>query len=226
MKHLARLFASLVLVGLVASPAAAQRKDDWSFQWYWGAQAGGVRYKTATQPYYYDPLLGGHWFITANRTALYVGFDQGWFITDAVTVIEDPASSGSSVGPGFRDVSFGSIRRIMVGIVAMPMRQALEPYFGGGFALTQVLDPVVDCSTCVTPAEAFEAQNRAEDASSKAFGWAMLGGQMNRGKLSIFGHYIVTSSAQGFLIEGTTHTLQGGIRYSFGTAKEGVTERN
>jgi hypothetical protein len=114
------------------------------------------------------------------------------------------------------------MRRIMFGAVAYPIQKAMEPFFGGGFAMMQVLDPVVDCSTCATPSDQFEAQDRAQDASSKAFFWLMAGLQINRGNLSLFGHYILTSAAQNFLIQGTTHTVQGGLRYSFGTAKEGI----
>jgi hypothetical protein len=39
----------------------------------------------------------------------------------------------------------------------------------------------------------------------------------------VFAHYLLTSSAAGFLIQGNTHTVQGGIRYSLGTSKEGIT---
>ena len=64
------------------------------------------------------------------------------------------------------------------------------------------------------------------DAASKAFFWLMAGFQINIGKLGVFGQYMATSSAREFLIDGPTHNLQGGIRYSFGTAKEGITERH
>lgn len=226
MRKLVQVVVGAIMVGAAAIPAEAQTKEDWRNQWYWGAHAGVLAYKTELQPYYYDPLMGAHWLITADRTALYVGFDQGFFTTEAVTVIEDPASSGSSVGPGFRDVAFSSLRRILIGVVVMPRRATIEPFFGGGFALTQILDPAVDCSGCLTPAEAFEAESRAEDAASKAFGWAMAGAQINYKKMTLFGHYIVTSAAQGFLLQGTTHTLQVGLRYSFGTSKEGITLTN
>jgi hypothetical protein len=225
MSKLVPILAGAVLLGAVANPAAAQRKEDWRNQWYWGAHVAGLRYKTALQPYYWDPMAGAHWLITADRTALYVGFDQAFFTTDAVTVIDDPASSGSSVGPGFRDVSFSSVRRVMFGIVVMPKRGIIEPIFGGGFSMMQVLDPTVDCTGCL-PAEAFEAESRAEDASSKAFGWAMAGLQMNFFKLTLFGDFIVQSAAQQFLIEGTTTTFQVGARYSFGSSKEGIAPSN
>lgn len=192
------------------------------YQWYWGAQGGAFVSKTNTQPLVYDPIVGGHWLITARRTALYVAYEQAIFLTDAKAVIFDPNSS-----TGTRDVSFHDMRRIMFGVLAFPAQKVIEPFAGGGFALMQVLNPLVDCSGCTTLSELIEADDRAHDASSKAFFWIMGGLQINySSKLNVFGHYLLTSSAPGFLIDGNTHTLQGGIRYSLGTAKEGITERH
>jgi len=193
------------------------------YQWYWGAQGGAFVYKTNVQPYYYDPIVGGHWLITARRTALYVAYEQALFLTDANAVMVDPGSSSSSVGPGFRDVTFHDMRRLMFGVLAFPAQKVIEPFAGGGFALMQVLNPTVDCSSCTTLGEAVEAADRAHDASSKAFFWLMGGLQINYStKLNVFAHYLLTSSAQGFLIESNTHTIQGGVRYSLGTSKEGI----
>jgi hypothetical protein len=197
------------------------------YQWYWGAQGGAFVSKTNTQPYVYDPVVGGHWLVTARRTALYVAYEQAIFLTDAQAVIFDPNSSASSVGPSFRDVTFHDMRRIMFGVLAFPAQKVIEPFGGGGFALMQVLNPVVDCSAGCTLAEATEAADRVHDASSKAFFWLMGGLQINySSKLNVFAHYLITSSAPGFLIDGNTHSLQGGIRYSLGSAKEGITERH
>ncbi len=227
MKWLSRAFVALALTMALVQPATAQRAHDRSFQWYWGGQGGGFYYQTAAQPYYYDPIVGGHWLITARKTALYMAYEQAVFLTDAKAAIGDPASPGCSLGTACRDVVFGDMRRIMFGLLAFPLQKRIEPFVGGGFAMMQVLNPVVDCSSCVTASEAFEAQSRAEDASSKAFFWLMGGLQISQGKMSLFGHYILTSAAQEFLIQGTTHSFQAGLRYSFGTAKEGLGgERN
>ena len=196
------------------------------YQWYWGAQGGAFISKTNTQPYVYDPVVGGHWLVTARRTALYVAYEQAIFLTDAQAVIFDPNSSASSVGPSFRDVTFHDMRRIMFGVLAFPAQKVIEPFAGGGFALMQVLNPLVDCTGCDL-GQAVEAADRAHDASSKAFFWLMGGLQINySSKLNVFAHYLITSSAPGFLIDGNTHSLQGGIRYSLGSAKEGITGRH
>ena len=228
MKWVSRAFMALALAVALVQPAAGQqRAHDRSFQWYWGGQGGGFYYQTAAQPYYYDPIIGGHWLITAKRTALYLAYEQAVFLTEANAAIFDPASVSCSIGTACRDVTFGDMRRIMLGVIAFPLQKRIEPLVGGGFAMMQVLNPVVDCSTCLGASEQFEAQNRAEDASSKAFFWLMGGIQISQGKMSLFGHYILTSAAKDFLIQGTTHSFQAGLRYSLGTSKEGITgDRN
>jgi hypothetical protein len=196
-----------------------------NYQWYWGAQGGAFVSKTNTEAYAYDPIIGGHWLITAKRTALYVAYEQAMFLADAHAVIFDPSSSNSSVGPSFRDVTFSDVRRIVFGVLAFPSQKVIEPFAGGGFALQQILNPSVDCSTC-NLGEATEAADRVAAASSKAFVWVSAGLQMNySSKFNIFAQYMLTSASQEFLLDGNTHTLQAGVRYSLGTAKEGITDR-
>jgi len=61
--------------------------------------------------------------------------------------------------------------------------------------------------------------------ASRAFFWIMGGLQINySSKLNVFAHYMLTSSASNFLLESNTHTLQGGVRLSLGSAKEGIAE--
>jgi len=116
------------------------------------------------------------------------------------------------------------MRRIMVGVLAFPAQKRVEPFGGGGFALMQLLNPQVTCSSCTTLSQFSQMQDEADAAASKAFFWWMGGIDIKQGRLALYGHYILTSSARGFLLQGTTHTFQGGIRYSMGTAKEGVSE--
>ena len=207
-------------------PPAQGHGFNTNFQWYWGAQGGAFISKTATQPYVYDPIVGGHWLIKSRRTALYVAYEQAIFLTSAQTVIFDPNSANSSVGPNFRDVTFHDMRRVMFGVLAFPAQKVIEPFAGGGFALMQVLNPTVDCTGCNT-SQAVEADDRVHTAASKAFFWVMGGLQINySSKLNVFAHYLLTSSAANFLLQSNTHTLQGGIRISLGTSKEGITEQH
>src|SRR5216684_6793402 len=210
----------------LSQPTQRSGRPATQYQWYWGAQGGAFVSKTNKMGYTYDPIVGGHWLITARRTALYVAYEQAIFLSAAQAVMFDPGSSNSSVGPGFRDVTFHDMRRLMFGVLAFPTQKIIEPFAGGGFALMQVLNPVVDCSGC-SLGEAIAASDRAHDHASKAFFWLMGGLQINySSKLNVFAHYLLTSSAANFLLESNTHTLQGGIRLSLGSSKEGITERH
>ena len=200
---------------------AQARAIGWQHQWFWGGQGGVLIYKTNRQPLTYDPIIGGHWLITGKRTALYTAFEQAFFVSP---VLADVAIPNTDFVGTF---SFSNVRRIMAGVLAFPTQQRIQPVTGGGFALMQILTPELQgCSGCVTRADTVAALDAADANASKAFFWVMGGVDIRQGRLSIFGHYIITSSAKGFMLKGPTHTLQGGVRYSLGTAKEGVTEEH
>src|SRR5258708_33068619 len=91
--------------------------------------------------YTYAPIVGGHWLITARRTALYVAYEQAIFLGDDQAAIADPGS-----GSGLRDVTFHDMRRVMAGLMAFPLQRVVEPYVGGGFAPMGGPNPVVSCS--------------------------------------------------------------------------------
>ena len=91
--------------------------------------------------------------------------------------------------------------------------------------IVELLNPTVEKCTGCSLSELGQLQDEADNAASKAFFWWMGGVDIKQGRLALYGHYILTSSAANFLIQGTTHTFQGGIRYSLGGAKEGVSDR-
>jgi hypothetical protein len=223
MKLLTRLALSALLLTVAVRPAAAQSSNDHSYRWYWGAQAGGLLYQTNAQGYFFDPVVGAHWLITAKRSALYLGADEVFFLTDARATIADQNSAS-----GLRDATFSRVRRIYVGVLAFPLQKRIEPFAGGGFVIMTINDALVDCSgttpnsQCVSVNDQFAAQSLVDDAGSKAAAWLMGGVQVNFGKLAVFGQYMLTSAASGFLISGSTHSIQGGVRYSLGSSKEDV----
>jgi hypothetical protein len=223
MKPLSRLALSALVVALAARPAAAQQSNERTNRWYWGAQAGGFLYQTNAQGYYFDPVIGAHWLITGKRSALYIGAEQVFFLTEGRATVLDRNSP-----TGLRDATFNQVRRLFAGVLAFPLQKRIEPFVGGGFAIMTVQDPAVDCtgttpnSQCASPNDQAIAQGAVDDAGSKGFAWILGGVQINMGKLAVYGQYMLTSAAQGFLISGTTHSVQGGIRYSLGTSKEDV----
>ncbi len=226
MKPLFRLALCALLVAPFVSPrpaAAQEALGDHSYRWYWGAQAGGFLYQTNAQGYAFDPLFGGHWLITAKRSALYIGGEQAFFLTDARATVFDPNSAS-----GLRDATFSQVRRLFVGVLAFPLQGHIEPYAGGGFAIMTIPNAVADCSNttpnsqCTTANDQFAAQSTVDDAGSTAVAWIMGGFQINVSRLAVYGQYMLTSASKNFLVSGSTHTLQGGIRYAIGGAKEDV----
>jgi hypothetical protein len=110
----------------------------------------------------------------------------------------------------------------MMGVAAFPVQKALQPFAGVGFAIMEIRNLATTCTGCsISDQQILESEARA--AGSTAFFWFMGGIDARQGRLSIFGHYIFTSAASNFLISGNTHTFQGGLRYSLGTSKEGIT---
>jgi len=224
MKAYNRLIPSALLLVLAATPAMGQEKFDRSFQWYWGAQAGALVYKTNTEGPFFDPTIGLHWVITHRRTALYVAGEQAFFTTDAHAQVADPGST-----TGVRDVTFNQVRRLAAGILVYPMGGHIDPYGGAGFALFNVLNPTVDCSgttansNCATTNDQLQAQNAASNAASWASGFLTLGLQLNFGRLAVFGDYTLNSAAKNMLLDGVTHQIHGGVRYSFGSGREDIT---
>jgi hypothetical protein len=226
MKSTSRLaLFALVAIALVR-PAAGQVPEDRSHRWYWGATAGGFAYKTNDQGYFIDPMIGVHWLITGKRTALYIGAEQAFLLTQARATVVDQ-NTGSA-----HDVTFDQVRRLFIGLMAFPLQQHIQPFAGLGVGLMTVQNPTADCSgatatsVCSTPADAVNAEALAQSAGSKAVGWAILGAQVRVGKLDVFGQYMVNSAANNFLLSGATHTFSGGIRYSFGSSKEDITSEH
>jgi hypothetical protein len=228
MKPVSRLTLCALAVVLLGSPLAAQQSSgSHQFQWYWGGGGGAFGYKTNAQPLHFDPIVGGHWLITGKRTALLLGYEQAFFTTAAVAQILDPNS-----GSGTRNVSFSNVRRLSIGVMAIPIDGHIQPMIGGGFSIVQILNPTIDCSgvdpatTCASFSDSSLAAQAASDQSSKAFAWGAFGLQINFGRLGVFGQATVTSAAQQFMLDGPTFSLVGGLRYSLGSSKEDITEGN
>jgi hypothetical protein len=197
-----------------------QSGTGWARQWFWGAQGGVMIFKTAYDGISAEPTLGGHWLITAKKTAMYVAYEQSFFITDRHATIVEP---NGTIEPG--NIAFKGLRRIMMGVLAFPVQKAMQPYGGVGFAIVEILNPRATCTGCSLN-DAVSTQIVAENYGTKGVFWWMGGLDIRQGRLSLYGHYILTSSPRSFLISGVTHTVQGGIRYSLGNSREGITDQH
>ena len=191
-----------------------ERGLQWPHQWFWGADAGLLLLSTGVEGRAAEPTFGGHWLITARRVALYVGYDRAFFVSDRHSTIPEP---NGNLEPA--NVAFSGLGRILVGLLAFPSQKAIQPFAGGGLGIMEASGMSVTCTGC-TPSDSTILAQEASTQSSQAFAWLMGGIDVRQGRLTLYGHYILTTNNPNSFISGVTHTLQGGIRYSLGSSRE------
>lgn len=201
-----RAFAlSALATALVAFPgtATAQRGD--SFSWKLGIQGGSMIFQTRTQDSEVIPSAGAHFLIMSRRAGLMVGLDEGF---------------GSDQRSGV--VLFNDIRRYQAMLMAFPLALPVEPYFGVGGGIMQVVSPRID-PIVTDPFEQATLLAAAKDASASAFASLLAGVQGRWGRVTVFGQYQVhTSPDDDKLLRGAMHSLHGGVRITLGSSREGV----
>jgi len=219
-------------LAFVASAAslAAQAPVQGDFQWYMGAQAGVLVFRTPAQTRGGMFTAGGHTLITARRTALLLSVDEG--------VGSDEQSAYIDASGTVQNGRFNDIRKYSAVLTAFPIRSAAQPYLGIGVGIVHAVNPqpcTAVTSGCpagtsfATPADLAQAQQDARDLGSTGFATLIGGLQFKVGRLVAFGQYQLTtaqgdktlaSGATGRLLIGSTHTFTGGLRVSLGSARE------
>ena len=183
--------------------AAAQRGD--SYTWKLGVQGGSMIFQTRTEDTQLIPSGGAHFMIMARKSGLMVGIDEGF---------------GSDERSGL--ILFNDLRRYQAVMMAYPVALPLEPYFGAGGGLMQVVSPRVD-PAITDPFEREALREAAEESSTYAFATFLAGVQGRWGRLTVFGQYqLQTAAGDNSLLHGVMHTVHGGIRVALGSSREGV----
>lgn len=215
MKMFTRLAMAASLVVLVNSSLMAQGGRN-PFSWYLGAHGGVMLFETPRQTSSGIPVAGGHLLITAKRTALLLSIEEG-IGSDEQSSYLDPTAPG-----GVRNVNFNDIRKYSAVLMVYPFKSPAQPFFGVGYGLMHLHNPWPLAT--LTTAEKATADSIATERGSSGFGTFVAGLQLQAGGIALFGMYQITSSPdEGKLLEGPTHTLSGGLRFSLGSAKEGIT---
>ena len=160
--------------------------------------------------------------------------ELGQNVTIITVFSGDGASNGNGLTPYQREalgfgsdersglIVFNDVRRYQAVLMAFPVNAPLEPYFGVGGGILQVVGPRVDDSV-TDPFDREELAAAAEEASSHAFATAIAGVQGRWGRLTAFGQaQIGTSPNRDKLLRGALYSVHGGIRIGLGSAKEGV----
>jgi hypothetical protein len=216
MKMFTRLAMAAILVTLLSTAASAQNGGRNPFSWYFGAQGGVMMFETPRQESGGIPVAGANILVTAKRTALMLAVEEG-FGSDELTSFIDPTAPN-----GARDVTFNNIRKYSALLMAYPLRGHAQPFIGIGFGIIHVHNP--QAQNTVTVAEKAALDDSASVRGSSGFGSAVAGLQLQVGGFAIYGMYQITSSpSRDKLLSGPTHNLTAGLRFSLGTAKEGIT---
>lgn len=193
-----------LLVGL-PTVGHAQRAD--SYTWKFGLDAGSMIFTTRSQDSKVIPSAGAHVMIMARRSGLMVGVTEGFG--------SDEKTNGGLI-------LFNDLRRYQAVLMAFPLKLALEPYFGAGGGILQVVGPRVD-PIVQDPSDRQALLAVAQEASSSGFVTGLVGVQGRWKRLSVFGQYQIHSSpSDDKLLKGAMHSFHVGIRMGLGSAKDGV----
>ena len=207
--------AGLVSAALIPASASAQRVKDFEDSWFWGVK-GGV--STYTPVYFNDAetgaTYGAEWLITRTRGALYVSVDQT--NVNAISAVLDGADGS------VRPVEVDKLRRIGFAALAFPKRFGkFRPYGGIGLAISQIsgATPLLTADEEDVDESVYD---RIDERKSQSSFLAMGGLQMQLGKAAVFGQasYIPVNSR--FLLDDGIGFFEFGVRYNFGSAREGI----
>ena len=204
------VFALLAALGATEASAQMAQSDD--FRWFVGGQAGAFVYRTPMQTRGGILLAGGHTLITARRGGLYIAVEEA-IGDDQQSSYNDPTAPG-----GVRTVTFNDVRRYTFGLMAFPWRGSVSPFIGVGGGIMHV----------VSPKSGGVDDPVANELGSTGFGALMGGLNFRAGGVSAFGHYQIQTipgfktagAASGRLINGTVHSVTGGVRISLGPSRE------
>ena len=208
-----------LLVGLVSAtvaPSLLAQADPSSHQWYIGVQGGVLGFGTRVQDRSWVPTVGGSLLVTAKRTGLLVTVDEALGSGEATGYTDVTTESG------IRAVSFNHIRRYSAILTGYPIRSRSRPYVGLGFGLSQVIRPAVG-GVFSSDAQAAAASSLASNKSTTGHFLLLAGLEGSLGPVMGFVQYQLASSPRfNQLLQGAIHGGQVGVRFSLGSAREGI----
>lgn len=225
MKMLTRLTTAAMLVVLLSPSALSAQTGRNPFQWFIGGSGGVLVFETPRQERSAMPSVGANFLITAKRTALLLAIEEG-LGSDELSSYVDPSAPTTN---GVRDVTFNNIRKFSATLMYYPLQSHAQPFIGVGLGMIQVHNPQ-PVGPFTTPDEQASARTTATQLGSSGFASLVGGLQLQVGAFAIFGQYQITTAPgpssrlnNNKLLTGPTHSFTGGLRFSLGGAKEGVT---
>jgi len=205
-------FLAALVPALATAQSAVNDRSGFDNSWFWGIR-GGMASIDAGPGRTSVPTIGGEWFITRSKAALYFAVDHAFF--DETSGVFDSTFAG-----GMRPVDLKDMRRYSIGLLALPVAYGgFRPYAGVGLSLNviQNADPVGSFSDSATVNLVYDQIHRYRSRVSAVF----TGGFMYQvGRAAIFGQASAMPTRDNFLLSGGSHTFlfEGGIRYNLATA--------
>ncbi len=145
---------------------------------------------------------GTHWFVTAGRSAFYLGYDRMLLSTSTVNLTPT------------LQATFADAQRFQGLLYAMPTVGNMNFFAGGGFSIVDVTD-AAPTGAFATPDALAAAQDEVNKAKTRAF--AVLAGGVQyrvRDRIVVFGNYQFLPWARDFIISSDQHSIMGGLRYA------------
>ena len=206
--------SGLALVALLPAVGAAQSGRNFKDSWFWGVKAGTLSFSTNGVRNVTAPLIGGEWLITRSRAALYISLEQAFFNKRAILATFD----GDLIDVGIKDM-----QRVSAAMLAFPGKQrsmgvlaGVRPYGGLGLALNFIRSATVRDTI---PGNSITLVERTiENRKSAASLLGILGAQAQYRRLSVFVQGTFMPTREFLLDERATYSIEGGIRYNFGTS--------
>jgi hypothetical protein len=211
-----RLFvAGIFSVALVPAIASAQRVRDFEDSWFWGVKGGAATYSPIYGNSETAATFGAEWLITRTHGALYVSVDQANI--NATSFVFDPTAEGSA-----RAVGVEKLRRVGFAALAFPKQFGrFRPYAGGGLTINLIGDayPLVTADESGVDDAVYD---RIDDRKSQAAFLGMAGVQAQFHRAGIFVQASFVPANNHFLLDENLMFFEGGVRYNFGGAREGI----
>lgn len=216
-RTVAATFAGMMLVPAVAFAQANSSAAPGRDAWYWGINGGAMLFNAGydSEQAVTAPTVGGEWFIMRQRFGVRLAVQQAFF--DKQTAVYDPTVPGAA-----RPVDVKDWRRYSVEVYAMPRGDNfLLPYAGAGFALN-VLQNATPVGSFVSEESLEQVFLDVDEFSTRASLIGTVGFQANFGRSAVFFQASGMPTRNAFLLNRSAYTavLEGGIRYSFGSAIE------
>lgn len=216
MRKTSWLIATLFSLGVAPSVASAQSAKDFDDSWFWGVKAGVSTFSPTLGSTHSTASYGAEWLITRTRAGLYVSYDEA-------NVSTTSAVFDASAANGFRTVSVDKMHRVSVAALAFPWTFGkVRPYAGLGLTLNVIGTATPQLGGSESEVSGDVAQ-RIDDRRSQSALLAMGGVQVQFHKVAVFGQASVAPASSNFLLNNSAlGFFEAGVRYNFGTAREGL----